>query len=375
MKIERIELRLIRMELVRPFETSRHRETHRTVLLTRLLAGGLSAWGECVAGTGPWYSAETIETAWHVLRDFLAPRLLAEPFEHAGQVFLRFDAIRGHPMAKAALEMPVWVLHAQARGQSLSQALEGTQPRIESGISLGIEPSLDDLLRVVDESIAARYRRVKLKIKPGWDVKVVRAVRERHPKLRLTVDANGAYVPISFYDVQEFDRIHQLDEFGLLYIEQPYPPDCLLPHAQLQKRMKTPICLDESISSGSVADDALTLGACRVINIKPGRVGGFAHSVGINAAAEGRGVPVWCGGMLETGIGRACNVALASLPNFRLPHDISASARYWARDIVEPEFTLDADGMIAVPTAPGLGVAVDEERIEAMTERREMIEK
>lgn len=367
MQIERIELRLIRMELVRPFETSRHRETHRTVLLTRLIADGLSAWGECVAGTGPWYSAETIETAWHCLRDFLAPRLLAEPFEHAGQVFLRFDAIRGHPMAKAALEMPAWVLHAQVRGQSLAQALEGTQTRIESGISLGIEPTLGALLRVVDESIAARYRRIKLKIKRGWDVEVVRAVRERHPSVNLTVDANGDYAPA------DADHLAALDAFGLLYIEQPCPPDCLLLHAQLQKQLKTPICLDESITSGSVAEDALDLDACRVINIKPGRVGGFADSMGVSAAAERRGVPVWCGGMLETGIGRACNVALASLPNFSLPHDISASARYWAQDIVEPAFTLDAEGYIAVPTAPGLGVAVDEERIEGMTERAETV--
>jgi len=367
MRIERIELRLIRMELVRPFETSRHRETHRTVLLTRLLGDGLSAWGECVAGTGPWYSAETIGTAWHCLTQFLAPRLLAKPLAHPSEISPRFAPVRGHPMAKACLEMPAWVLHAQARGQSLAQALEGTQTRIESGISLGIEPTLDDLLRVVDESIAARYRRIKLKIKRGWDIEMVRAVRQRHPQVKLTVDANGDYSP------GDADHLAALDEFGLLYIEQPYPPDCLLPHAQLQKRLKAPICLDESITSAQTAADALDLGACRVVNIKPGRVGGLEASRHIHDLAQARGVPVWCGGMLETGIGRACNVALASLPNFRLPHDISASARYWAQDLVAPAFTLDADGMIVVPTAPGLGVAVDVERIEGMTERAETL--
>jgi O-succinylbenzoate synthase len=358
-KIERIELHHIVLPLVHPFETSFGRETTRSCILVAAYAAGLTGWGECVAGAGPWYSNETIGTAWHVLRAFLIPTVLGQEVASPADVEARFRQVRGHPMARAALEIAVWDLFAQAKGLSLAASLGGRRGRVPVGVSLGIEPSLKRLLDEVGRNVDEGYRRVKLKIKPGWDVAVVRTVRERWPDLPLQVDANAAYT------LAHAAIFHELDQFALLLIEQPLHHDDIVDHAKLQAQLQTPLCLDESIHSPAHARWALEIDACRVINIKVGRVGGLAAARQIHDLCEERGVPVWCGGMLETNVGRAANVALATLPNFALPGDISASARYYEEDIAEPGFVLNDDSTLSVPSGPGLGVRVDPERLAA----------
>jgi len=359
MRIERIELHHIVLGLVHPFETSFGREAARPCVLVSVCADGLTGWGECVAGAGPWYSYETVETAWHLLRDFLIPAVLGQEVTSPDDVVARFRPVRGHPMARAALENAVWDLLAQAEGMSLARMLGGVRDRVRVGVSVGIEPSLEALLARVEEYIAQGYGRVKLKIKPGWDVDVVRAVREHWPDLPLQVDANAAYT------LDDAPVFRELDQFDLLLIEQPLHYDDLVEHARLQAQLRTPICLDESIHSPEHARWALEIGACRVINIKVGRVGGLTAARQIHDLCAERGVPVWCGGMLETNVGRAANVALATLPNFALPGDISASARYYREDIAEPNFLLNEDSTISVPTGPGLGVRIVPERLTA----------
>ena len=359
MRIERIELHHIELPLRTPFENSQGREIVRPAILVAVQSDGLSGWGECVAGSGPWYTGETVGTAWHVLADFLAPRLLGQEITEPEQVAAAFAAVRGHPMARASLEAAVWDLLGQARGDSLATMLGGERNAVPVGVSLGIAPSLDALLAQVEEYVAAGYRRVKLKIKPGWDVEPLAAVRARWPDLPLQVDANSAYT------LADAAHLAELDRFDLLLIEQPLHHDDLVDHAALQSRLSTPICLDESIHSPEHARWALDIGACRVVNVKPGRVGGLGAAKQIHDLCLSRGVPVWCGGMLETNVGRAGNLALASLPGFTLPGDISASARYFHQDIAAPDFTLNADSTITVPDGPGLGVRVLPERLAA----------
>ena len=354
MKIERIELHHIELPLAHPFETSFGRELDRPCILVSVHAAGITGWGECVAGEGPWYSCETIGTAWHVLNDFLAPAVLGQEIESPGDVLARFRRVKGHQMARAALENAVWDLLAQAEGISLAAMLGGQAERVEVGVSLGIEPAVDQVLDKVERYVGEGYGRVKLKIKPGWDVQVVRAVRERWPDLPLQVDANSAYT------LADAPLLRELDQFDLLLIEQPLHHDDIVDHAKLQAQLSTPICLDESIHSPEHARWALDIAACRIVNIKVGRVGGLSAAKQIHDLCAARGVPVWCGGMLETNVGRAANVALATLPNFELPGDISASARYYpaGKDVAEPDFVLGAGSTLAVPTEPGLGVRV-----------------
>lgn len=370
-RLERVTLREIRLALKEPFRISSGVESERRILLVELEdAEGASVWAECVAFPRPNYTPETIDTAWLAIREWLAPRLLGRSLPDPSVVhdILATD-IRGHNMAKAVLEMGCWALEAEIQRQPLSLLLGGTRDRVPTGISLGIQPAPEMLVERALAAVAAGYRKIKLKIQPGQDVEYVRAVRDAlGPDLDIMADANAAY------SIDDAAHLTALDEFGMLMLEQPFGADALLQLAELQRRMTTPLCLDESIVDVSRARDMIAIGSGRIINIKPGRVGGFAASKAIHDLCEGAGVPVWCGGMLETGIGRAYNVALASLPNFSLPGDLSPSARYWARDVVTPEWTMDAEGMVHVPRArPGLGVDVDVEFIESLTTRSEVL--
>jgi O-succinylbenzoate synthase len=362
-RIDRIELRLLRLPLVHFFETSFGRVNDKSFILVRLLADGLEAWGECVADETPYYSPETNETAWHIITRFLAPALLRLDFGHPRQVFPAFHTVRGHNMAKATLEMAAWDLHARRESQPLSRLLGGGRARIASGVSVGIQDSLDQLAAKIRAELDAGYRRVKIKVKPGWDVEAVRMVRERFGDIPLMVDANAAY------SLADADHLAQLDAFDLMMIEQPLAYDDISDHARLQRRLRTPICLDESIHSPRVARDAIESGACRVVNIKPGRLGGFSESIAVHDVCAASGIPVWHGGMLESGVGRTHNIHLSTLPNFTLPGDVAASRRYFVPDLIEPPVEVAPDGTIAVPTAPGIGVAVDLERITRATLR------
>lgn len=365
MRIARAELRLIELTLAQPFETSFGREETRPALIVALYGDGAVGWGECVASSGPWYSYETVRTAWHVLEEFLIPRVLDQEIDGPRALWARLSPIRGHNMAKAALDAALWDLQAKLKGLSLARLLGGSREKIESGVSIGIQESIPKLLQEIEVRLDQGYPRIKLKIKPRWDLEVLEAVREQFPAIKLQVDANAAY------SITDLPLLSQLDRFGLLMVEQPFAYDDLVDHAALQREMATPICLDESIPSLNAARAALTLGSCKIINIKPGRVGGLTQAVAIHDYCREHGVAVWCGGMLETGIGRAHNVALASLPGFTLPNDISASKRYWEEDIIEPEFELNKDGTISVPQGPGIGVEVRRDRLERATVRRE----
>jgi len=367
MKIDAVELRVLKMRLLKPFRTSFGVQQDRYPLLVRLEIDGRSHWGECVAGEGPWYSYETVETAWQILKGYLLPAMIGRELADVAALETLFAPIRGHHMAKACLEMAFTAALAERARKPLAKFLGGVRDRVETGVSIGIQATADELLEHIAARLAEGYRRIKVKIEPGWDVQAIGAIRERYPEITLMADANSAY------DLDDAAHLAQLDPFRLLMLEQPLAAGDLVDHAALQQQLRTPICLDESIESARDARQALQLGACQVINIKPGRVGGFAESRRIHDIAANGGVPVWCGGMLETGIGRACNVALATLPNFRLPGDISASDRYWAEDIVDPPFVLQKGGTIAVPTRWGLGVRVKVELVDRLTVRREMV--
>ncbi|MXZ69911.1 MAG: o-succinylbenzoate synthase [Acidobacteria bacterium] len=365
--LSRITLREIRMPLREPFEISSGRTIERRILLLTLEdRDGTTAWSECVAGERPNYSAETIDTAWLAIRDWIAPRVLGTGIAHPRMLdeTLR-RAFRGHPMAKAAIEMGVWALWAEREGVSLARLLGGTQSTIATGISIGIQESPAALVDRARAALEEGYRRIKVKIRPGADIEYIGAVREGlGAAAPLMADANSAYT------LAHADHLADLDAFGLLMIEQPLAQDDLRRHAQLQDRLSTPICLDESIPHAAAAEDMLALAAGRIVNIKPGRVGGFSQAKAIHDLCRRQGVPVWCGGMLESGIGRAHNVALASLPHFLMPGDLSPSARYWTEDIVTPEWTMDAAGRVTVPLdATGLGVAVNVDRIDNLTVR------
>ena len=368
-RLDRIVLREIRLPLREPFRISSGEMRERRIILCELFdADGATTWSECVVDDAPNYSPETLDTAWPTIARFLAPRLLGKGFESPGAIHgvLEQD-VRGHQMAKAALEMGCWALAAEQAKMPLARLIGGTRERIATGISLGIQRDVHALIAKTRESLAVGYQKVKIKIAPGRDVDWVRAVRTAvGDEAHLMADANNAYT------LADTDRLLALDELGLMMIEQPLAWDDLVRHAELQRRLRTPLCLDESIVSLERAQDMVTLGAGRIINIKPGRVGGFTASLRIHDYCESVGVPVWCGGMLESGIGRAYNVALASLSNFTLPGDLSPSARYWTEDIVSKEWTMDAGGMVVVPLGqPGIGVAVDRKRIESLTVRTE----
>jgi O-succinylbenzoate synthase len=369
LEIESITLREIRLPLREPFRISSGVCTERRIALLELAdASGAVAWSECVAGEEPNYSAETIDTAWHAIKEWLAPRVLARRIAGPECVFDLLDRdIAGHNMAKAAIEMGCWALAAVHQETSLSRLLGGTRDRVPTGISIGIQESPDALVTRAQRAVADGYGKVKVKIRPGADVDYVAAVRRALGSgVSLMADANSAY------RLADADHLARLDEFGLLMIEQPLGRDDLVRHAELQKRLRTPICLDESITDADRCEDMITLGSGRIVNIKPGRVGGFTMSKRIHDICMAHGLPVWCGGMLESGIGRAHNVALASLPNFSLPGDLSPSARYWERDIVTPEWTMDREGLVPVPvTIAGIGVTPDMARIDELTVRRE----
>lgn len=361
-----ITLREIRLPLKEPFRISSGVVSERRIALLELRdVQGVSAWSECVAGETPNYSPETIDTAWLAISEWLAPRVIGRAIESPGDVLpLLEQDIRGHLMAKAAVEMGIWGLEATRLGMSLSRLLGGTRSEIDVGISLGIQPSPQALAQRVSSALSDGYRKVKIKIMPGADVAFVRAAREAGgPSAPLMADANNAYT------LDDADKLAELDEFGLMMIEQPLAWDDLVRHAELQRRLRTPICLDESITSLDRARDMVSLGSGRIVNIKPGRVGGLAASIAIHDFCESNGIPVWCGGMLESGIGRAYNVALASLSNFVKPGDVSPSSRYWDQDIVTPEWTMTDDGTMVVPDSVGLGVEVDRGRIENLTAR------
>jgi o-succinylbenzoate synthase len=368
-RLDRIILREIRLPLREPFRISSGEMRERRILLCELSsADGAHVWSECVVDDAPNYSPETLDTAWPTIARWLAPRLLGRAIDAPGAVHdILAQDVRGHNMAKAALEMGCWALAATQAGTPLARFLGGTREQIATGISLGIQASPEALVAKAAAALAEGYQKVKIKIAPGRDVEWVAAVRAAvGAGAHLMADANNAYT------LDDADRLAALDDLDLMMIEQPLAWDDIMRHAELQRRLRTPLCLDESITSLERAQDMVALGAGRIINIKPGRVGGFAQSLAIHDYCAGHGIPVWCGGMLESGIGRAYNVALASLPNFRLPGDLSPSARYWSQDIVTPEWTMDAQGMVRVPLdEPGLGVAVDRARVEALTVRTE----
>lgn len=337
------------------------------MLLTLLDHDGVSAMSECVAGEYPNYSAETIDTAWHAIVNWIAPRVMHRAIEHTAVYDVLEIDIRGHDMAKAAVEMGCWALFAVRHQLPLARVLGGTRAEVAVGISLGIQDSPEPLVARARAAHAQGYQKIKLKIMPGRDVEFVRAVRAALPDAHLMADANNAY------QLSDADHLAQLDEFNLMMIEQPLDHQDIVQHAALQRRLKTPICLDESITSLQRAKDMIEVGSGRIINIKPGRVGGFTSSLRIHDLCQENRVPVWCGGMLESGVGRAYNVALASLPNFTMPGDLSPSSRYWEQDIVRPEWTMSEDGLVRVPTAAGIGVEIDYDRIDDLTFRKETI--
>jgi o-succinylbenzoate synthase len=370
--VTRIQLREIRLPLKEPFRISSGVISDRRILLLELTdASGATTWSECVAGESPNYTPETIDTAWTAITRWVAPRVIDATFEQPGQVHDTLDKdFRGHNMAKAAVEMGTWGLAATMAGMPLGRFIGGARSSIATGISLGIERTPAALVAKARAAVAEGYRKVKIKIMPGSDVDFVRAAREElGPSAPLMADANNAYT------LDDVDRLAQLDDLDLMMIEQPLAWDDLVRHAELQRRLETPVCLDESITSLDRAIDMHTLGSGRIINIKPGRVGGFGPSIAIHDFCEQHGIPVWCGGMFESGVGRSYNVALASLSNFTKPGDVSPSARYWERDIVTPEWTMDA-GMVKVPLErPGLGVDVDVNRVDNLTTRSATLEK
>jgi len=355
------------MPLVTPFETSMDLTDVRRIILVEANVDGATGWGECVAGETPSYSPETTETAWHILRDFIWPLLKGKEFASASEVWGMLAWVRGHNMAKAALESAIWDAEAKQKGVPLWKLLGGQRQEIASGVSIGIKASLEELVRAVKVELEAGYQRIKIKIKPGIDVEPVRRLRKEFPNIKLMVDANSAY------RAEEWPLLKELESFYLMMMEQPLGWDDLYGHVELQKKLETPICLDECIRTDEQAKAAIALGACRIINIKMGRVGGHTVARRIHDLCQESGVPVWCGGMLESGIGRAHNIALSTLPNFTLPGDVAASKRYWTEDIVEPEVVVSSRGTITVPTGPGIGYEPRLNRIEALTARKEVL--
>jgi len=363
MKIETIVVREIHLRLKSPFETSFGTVENRRILLVEVVADGASGWGEVTAGETPGYNAETTDTAWHILESFIGPALAGRTLTRASDFPALVAEIRGQEMAKSGVENALWDAEAKLAGLSLSRLLGGVKQQIDCGVSLGIRENPQALVAKVTEELGRGYQRIKLKIKPGKDYEFVRAVRKEFPGILLSVDANSAYRP------EDTGHLARFDEFNLLMMEQPLYWDDIYAHAKLQAQIKSPICLDECIHNTRHALAAIELNACRIINIKVGRVGGHSEARLLQEAARARGVPVWCGGMLESGIGRAHNVAMSTLPGFSLPGDVSASSRYWDEDIIDPEVEVSATGTIEVPTALGIGYQVRRDRVEALTVR------
>ena len=367
MQIDAIVMRELNLPLLRPFQTSFGVTKDRRVVLAEIHSEGLVGWGECTAGEHPHFSEESVDSCWNVIVDELGPLMAAEEPENGGSCPRIMNVVRGNRMAKATLENAIWDLEAQQKGISLSKLLGGVREVIPCGVSIGIQPSLAESVEVVGREVAAGYRRIKLKCKPGWDVNLFEAVRMKYPEITLSCDANSAY------RLKDADHLASFDNFDLLMVEQPLWYDDFYFHSMLQKRLHTPICLDESIRNRRDALAAIEMESCRIINIKLGRVGGFSEAIAVHNAAMERGVPVWCGGMLESGIGRSHNIALSSLENYSLPGDVSASKRYWAEDIIEPEVTVSNEGEIAISDAPGRGYEVRTDLVERLTVRKHEI--
>jgi len=361
MNVKQVVVRQLQMELKAPFTTSFGTFTTRDFLLVEVIdEDGVSGWGESVAFHSPWYNEETVKTNLHMLEDYLIPLILAAPLHHPDEVDARFAHLRKNNMAKSAIEGAIWDLYARRQGLPLARALGGTREEIEVGISIGIQSNVDHLLHLIDQAVTDGYRRIKVKIAPGWDIEVLRDVRRRFPDVPLMADANSAYT------LADLDRLALLDEFNLTMVEQPLASDDIVDHAQLQRRLQTPVCLDESLHSVEDVRKAIELGSCRVVNIKIGRVGGLTAAKRIHDLCAAHNIPVWCGGMLESGVGRAHNIAITALSNFTLPGDTAASARYWERDLIDPEVTVE-NGIIRIPEAPGLGYEVNRRQVEAYT--------
>jgi len=367
MKVEAITLREIQMPLVHFFETSFGRTYNRRIVLLTAHCDGADGWGECVAGEGPFYSSEGTETVWATIKNYLAPAVLGRTLTSARESVSLMARVRGHRMAKAAVENALWDVEAQRTRQPLWNLLGGTRREVACGVSIGIQESIENLLEQIHTELAAGYLRIKVKVKPGWDLNVLERIRSCWPDITLSCDANSAY------SLDEVEHLRKFEQFNLLMIEQPLWDDDIYYHARLQLELQTSICLDESIRHARDAAFAVDVGACRIVNIKVGRVGGFTEAKKVHDVCQAGGVPVWCGGMLETGIGRAHNIALSTLENFRLPGDVSASKRYWKEDIIEPEVEVSRHGMISVPDAPGLGYRVRKELVDKLTVRKEMI--
>jgi len=369
MKLDRIILHEVRMPLVHFFETSFGRATERNIILVEVQAGGVSGWGEVTAGEDPFYNEEWTASAWLILRDYAAPRVLGRDLVSAQDVAPLTGHIRGHLMARGGLEAAVWDLEARLEDVPLWRKIGGREERreIPCGVSIGIQDSVPQLLSTIERELAAGYQRIKIKIKPGWDVDVVRQVRERFPAVKLMADANSAYT------LTDAAHLRRLDDYYLMMIEQPLGHDDIIDHAQLQSQLQTPLCLDECIRSARHVEQAIRLRACGIVNIKLGRVGGFAEARCVHDRAQAAGIPVWCGGMLESGVGRAHNIALSTLPNFVLPGDVSASRRYWQRDIIHPPVEVTPQGTIEIRDAPGFGYDLDRDYIRHLTVREEVL--
>ena len=365
MKLEHITLREIRMPLLAPFETSFGATDERRIVLVEVIGEGAAGWGEVTAGEKPFYNEESTDTAWYILRQFAIPKALESPLSAASEAAALWSNIRGHYMATGGLEAALWDWEAKLRERPLHALIGGVHREIPCGVSIGIKPSIEQLLETIAKEVAAGYQRIKIKIKPGWDIEVLDKVRERFPRLKLMADANSAYT------LADKAHLKLLDRFYLMMLEQPLAHDDIIDHAKLQQYIETPICLDESIRTVRHAEQAIELAACRIINIKLGRVGGFLRAKQIHDCCQAAGVPVWCGGMLESGVGRAANIALSTLPNFVLPGDVSASKRYWSQDVISPEVVVTPRGTIRVPDGPGICYEVDRERIEHLTVRKE----
>ena len=368
MRLRKMTLREIHLKLLAPFETSFGKTELRRILLVEADVNGISGWGESTAGEGPFYSYETVETAWLILRDYLWPMVKGREFASASEVWDLMLPVRGHNMAKAALEMAIWDAEAKHKNLPLSKLIGGTLEEIPCGVSIGLQVSVPALLAKVEKELAAGYQRIKIKIKPGIDLALIHAIREKFPRIRLMVDANSAYT------MADWPHLKALDGFYLIMIEQPLGWDDIFSHTQLQKQLQTPICLDECIHDCDQARAAIETKACGIINIKLGRVGGHTAAKRMHDLCQAKSIPVWCGGMLESGIGRAHNIAMSSLPNFNLPGDVSASRRYWDEDIIEPEVEVSARGTIRVPTAAGIGYQPRIDRIRSLTRRHEILE-
>ncbi len=367
MKIESITLREIRMPLVHFFETSFGRTTERRILLVTVRGDGVAGWGECTAGKHPFYNEESIDTAWYVIRGYFGRALLGKKVEKGTDCPTHFANVKGHRMAKGAIENAVWDALAIEQQVPLWKLVGGSLPELNCGVSIGIQDSPEQLLEKIAIELAAGYQRIKVKVKPGWDVNVLEKIRARWPSITLSCDANSAYT------LEETDHLKKFDAFNLLMIEQPLWNDDIAAHAKLQPQLKTALCLDEAILHARGAATAISAGACRIINIKLGRVGGFTEAIKTHDVCQRAGVPVWCGGMLESGIGRSHNIAMSTLPNFKLPGDVSASARYWKDDIIEPAVTVSSKGTIQVPQSPGRGFELREDLIKQLTVREETL--